>query len=99
MPTLLPRTPLAVLAAVALAGAGVAGCGTEMLNTDKAETEISKGIEEQTQVKATVDCPDDVEIKKDDTFTCTAKPEDGSASATVTVTQTDDEGNISWQLK
>lgn len=99
MPSLLHRTPLAVLAAIALAGAVFAGCGTETLNTDKAETEIAKGIEQQTGVKASVDCPDDVEIKKDDTFTCTAKPEGGGESGTVTVTQKDDEGNISWELK
>jgi hypothetical protein len=99
MPALSHRTPLAIIAALALAGAGVAGCGTETLNTDKAETEIAKGIEQQTGVKASVDCPDDIEIKKDDTFTCTAKPEDGGESGTVTVTQKDDEGNISWELK
>lgn len=99
MPTLPRRASLAVLTALALAGAGVAGCGTQMLNTDKAETEIAKGIEQQTNVQATVDCPDDVEIKQDDTFTCTAKLGDGGRTGTVTVTQTDDEGNISWQLK
>lgn len=103
--TISRRSRLPLIAACAAAAAfAVAGCEGSVsvgnnLDTDKAEREITKGIEEQTGVKSTVACPDDVEIKQGDTFECTATPEGGGEPGTVTVTQKDDEGNISWSLK
>jgi hypothetical protein len=93
------RFPLGLTAAIVAAAAALGGCGTTTIDTDKAETEIQKGIKEQTQVEATVSCPDDIEAKAKDTFECTATPKDGGEKATVTVTQKDDEGNITWELK
>lgn len=90
---------LAAVAAIALPGCEASfSIGGKTLNTDKAEAEIAKGIKQQTGVDATVVCPDDVKIKKDDTFNCTATPKGGGKSAIVGVTQTDDEGNIHWEL-
>ena len=87
------RALLCLPAAVAVLAA--AGCGG--IDTDKAEAEIEKGIREQTRVREVkVDCPDDVEAKKGDTFECRATGE--GESARVSVTQQDDEGNIRWKL-
>ncbi|WP_353866716.1 DUF4333 domain-containing protein [Svornostia abyssi] len=74
------------------------GCGTTTLDTDKAETEITKELDKQVGTGAKVSCPDDVEVKKGDTFNCTATDPEGN-KATIVVTQKDDEGNITWELK
>jgi hypothetical protein len=48
-------------------------------------------------VPLSVDCPDDVPVEADATFECPAVAEDGS-QATITVTQEDDQGNLSWEV-
>jgi Domain of unknown function (DUF4333) len=86
--------PLLGLAAALAAS----GCGTETVNTDKAASEIEKGIREQLNIRnVEVTCPDDVEAKEGDTFDCTARAQ--GESATISVTQQDDEGNIRWKLE
>ena len=86
------------LAFVPLAAAlAVAGCGSKVINTDKAEREIEKGLKQQLHLKdVSVSCPDDVKAKKGDTFNCTAKS--GKQTAKIAVTQLDDNGRISWRL-
>jgi Domain of unknown function (DUF4333) len=85
---ILLAAPLAALAA---------GCGTKTINTNKAEAEIAKGIEQQTRISdVTVKCPDDVEAKQGDTFRCTASARGQTAS--VQVVQRDDDGNIRRRL-
>jgi Domain of unknown function (DUF4333) len=81
-----------VTAAVALAG-----CGTQQLDTAEAEKTISDRLGKQAGTKVTINCPDDVEIKKGDTFTCDAKARNDTAK--VKVTQLDDEGNVRWQVE
>lgn len=86
------------LAALALA-APLAACGTETIDTGKVEDEVVKGIEEQTDAEnVTVECPDDVDAKKGDTFECDVSAT-GSRGAKVTVEQTSDDGHIRWRLK
>lgn len=76
---------------------GPVGCGG--LDTGKAQDKIKEGIEKQTGVKVkSVACPDNVELKKGDTFNCTATASDGS-KATVKVTQTSDSGDIRYELQ
>jgi outer membrane murein-binding lipoprotein Lpp len=80
-----------------VATAALAGCSST-IDSDKAESEIQKGIERQSSgqipVKA-VDCPDDVEAKKGDTFQCTVTGDNGKTGP-VTVVQKDDEGNVTY---
>jgi Domain of unknown function (DUF4333) len=73
------------------------GCGTKKLNIDDAERTMSKrlGLQEGTKVK--VDCPEDVEIKKGDTFNCRATAE-GKEPSTVKVTQLDDDGRVRFEV-
>jgi hypothetical protein len=73
-----------------------AGCGG--IDSAQLETKIKAGIETQTGKKLkSVDCPENRELKKGDVFTCKATFISGE-SADVKVTQTDDKGNIVWQL-
>jgi len=89
-------TRMAIVPLIVL-GAVLAGC-TSQLDTDKAEREIKKGIAEQTGVEVkSVECPDEVETEEGDTFECTAVAESGD-EVSVKVTQTDDEGNVNWEL-
>jgi hypothetical protein len=86
------RLPLAsVTAALALAA-----CGTQQLDTAEAEKTIADRLGQQAGTKVTINCPDDVEIKKGDTFECTAKARKDTAK--VKVTQLDDEGNVRWEV-
>ena len=64
----------------------------------KAQTEIAKGIEEQTDATGVkVTCPESVPMEQGNTFTCTATTTEGQ-TATITVPQTDGEGNINWEI-
>lgn len=69
------------------------------LDTPKLEAEVERGLEEQTGVVVqSVDCPEDVPIQVGAMFTCTATADDGS-TATIDVRQTDDQGNVQWELR
>lgn len=85
--------------ALALAAlVGLAACGEQTLDTDRAESEIARGISQQTGAKGvTVQCPDNVKIEAGQEFECQARASNGQR-APVKVRQKDDEGNLSWQL-
>jgi hypothetical protein len=92
MRRLIVRGVLAGLVAVALAAC------TRTVNTDALEQQIAAELQAQAGVTpSSVDCPDDVEAEAGGTFTCTATTDDGS-TATITVTQQDDEGNLRWEV-
>ena len=75
----------------------LAACGSKTVNTDKAETEIEKGLKQQLKLRSvSVTCPGDVEAKKGDRFDCRATS--GNDKARIAVTQSDDDGNIRWRL-
>jgi sulfate adenylyltransferase subunit 1 (EFTu-like GTPase family) len=88
----LTRTPFAVcsLGAV-LAGAG---CGTQKLDIADAERTMGKQLTAEQGQKVKVDCPDEVEIKRGDTFVC--KATGGKKARTVRVTQLNDKGRVRW---
>jgi hypothetical protein len=81
-------------AAVAL---GLGACGSQQLDTAEAERTIADRLERQAGTKVTISCPDDVEIKKGNTFDCEAKARNDTAR--VKVTQLDDEGNVRWEVE
>ncbi|MGH2661409.1 MAG: DUF4333 domain-containing protein [Actinomycetota bacterium] len=86
------RFVIIVIAALALAGC------TQVLDEEQLESEISSGIEEQTGATGvSVECPEDVPLEQGNTFTCTATSDQGDVGQ-VQVTQTDDEGNVRWEL-
>lgn len=83
--------------AALLASLALAGCGTDRIDTARAEDEIEVAIERQTGLAvAGVACPKDVDIEAGARFRCTAQGENGG-EATVEVEQTDGEGNIRFR--
>lgn len=71
---------------------------SKTLDTTELEGSLKDQLETQLDVTGlTVECPDDIEAKAGDTFRCTATGTDGS-TATIEVTQTDDEGNLTWEI-
>jgi len=88
------RGVLALACVAILAGSAC----SKTLDMPDLEAQIKDGIEEQVDVSiSAVDCPDEVEAETGATFECKAEVSDGS-SATVEVTQTDDEGNVDWVI-
>jgi len=81
-----------------MATALVVGCNSALtLDNDKLQQSIESDLQSQAGVNATVTCPDDRPIKAGDTFPCQALTEDGT-TLTIQVTQTDDSGNVNWQV-
>ncbi len=86
-------------AAAALASAALTGCSFSVggnLDIDTLETTIATEMEQQLELPGTptVTCPEEVPIEEGNVFTCVA--ELGGDSVDVEVTQTDDEGNVTW---
>ena len=84
-----------------LAGLLVVGCGTTLqLNTENLQGIIETQIEQQNQdlgIDVTsVTCPERP-LQQGDVFTCQAATADGQ-NLVVTVTQTDAEGNVDWEI-
>jgi Domain of unknown function (DUF4333) len=71
-----------------------------LINLQTVEQAVAKGIKEQTEADSTVSCGGAKfrGVKPGETFDCEATAPDGTKS-TVTVTEKDAEGNISWALK
>ncbi|AFY69255.1 hypothetical protein Pse7367_0955 [Thalassoporum mexicanum PCC 7367] len=80
--------------------AGLAACSFSVGGLPMGELEglIQDGIEQQVGVKVdAMDCPANRDIEEGDVFACTATTVDGDV-LTVTVTQTDDQGNFTWEV-
>ncbi|HEX2025608.1 MAG TPA: DUF4333 domain-containing protein [Actinomycetota bacterium] len=85
------------LLTVALAAGLLAACSTT-INTEELEQQIARELEAQTGVTpSSVDCPEDVPAEAGGRFECTATADDGS-TATISVVQQDDQGNVRWEV-
>jgi hypothetical protein len=82
---------------VALAGFAAA-CGTDTVDPQKVEDGIEQDLSSTTAQISSVSCPDDVEQKKGEKFTCDAKLE-GGGKAEVEVTLTNDRGDATYAFK
>lgn len=90
------RRPGAFAAAIATAGALLlTGCSTT-IDVNTLETSVQTGLAEQLGGEWTVQCPDSMEIQSGLTTNCMATNADGE-SVDVNVTQTDDQGNVTWE--
>lgn len=78
----------------------VSGCssGSNELDISKLQSTIASGMQEQMDLSGTptVTCPESVPIQQDNVFTCTAELDGDSVD--VKVTQTDDQGNVNWEV-
>lgn len=84
--------------AAVLLGVAVAGC-SRTLDMSALDKSIREGLASQLAMPiAAVECPQEARpLKQGDVFTCTARPQVGGL-LTVTVTQKDADGNISWEV-
>ncbi len=73
-----------------------ASCGGKKLDVDKGEKLIADKLKEASGVDATVTCPDKVKLAKDVVTECDVKL--GNLPGRARVTQTDDQGNVRWEL-
>lgn len=96
MMRLLAAAVLALLLAVA-AGCSVSIGESDSLDTQELETTIADSQEKQLGFRPVVECPDDIEAAEGDEFTCKATAPDGS-TATVFVTQTNADGDVTWRV-
>ena len=85
-------TTIRNLAALALPALALAGCGGTEIDAGKAEKLIKDNIGQP--VPRSVDCPDGVEAKEGETFTCKLAYDHGVPPAEVTVHIVDDDGRI-----
>jgi hypothetical protein len=83
--------------AVIVACLALSACGESTLDTGNIEDEIAPQLAEEYGTKdADVSCPDDIEAKEGEEFDCDVTAP-GGVEAKVTVTQEDDEGNVTWE--
>ena len=83
---------------VVIAALGLAGCGSDTLDSGDIESEVVPQIEDQTGTRnVEVACPDDVEAEEGAVFECDVSAE-GGVEAKLKVTQEDDEGNVRWEI-
>lgn len=80
---------------IALAGLTLAACGgTNSIDSAKVDSIITTKINEiAPSATVTADCPSDVKVESGATFTCPVTI--NGKQVTYTVTQTDDQGNVS----
>ncbi len=89
------RTAIVLTGVLALL---LAAC-TRVLNTEEAEKEIRRGLQDKTGVSFTsVDCPRKRKIREGDTFECRAEASDGG-TLEVAVEQTDSRGGVEWHVE
>jgi hypothetical protein len=95
--------PLISISAGVFAIAALTGCsasvstGSSNLDIGKLESTVASEMQTQLNLPAepTVTCPDPVPIEQGNVFTCTAELDGDTVD--VEVTQTDDQGNVTWK--
>jgi hypothetical protein len=88
---------LAAAGGLALAAGG---CGTKTFKQDDLQNTLAEKIAAQAGGSPSdydVQCPDDAEVKKGKTFTCTVTDAKGNKE-TITATPTDGEGHFRWTV-
>ena len=86
------------LLAVATLAVAAAAC-TKSLDSDGLEATLQEQLERKTGSTITaVDCPDEIKVETGGMFECTVTEESGT-TFTLTLTQTDDKGNVRYDIK
>jgi len=81
------RTRACFLIAAALAGTGLAGCGSsspKILDTERVERAIEQSVLQKRHLRTTVSCPSGIEQKKGVVFRCMATFKGGRTPFVVT---------------
>lgn len=97
------RNPLVLLGAglVALILLGLIvslALGPSSIDAAKVEHEIVSGVEEQSGIAVTVDCPDGVDIEVGKTFHCVVEKVGSGGRALADVTIENEDGDVTWQV-
>ncbi len=91
------HTRIARVATVVAVTLIAVGC-TKSLDTSNLESTLKGQVESQLKASGlTVSCPDNIKVESGATFECTASDPSGQ-SLTIEVTQTDDQGHVTWRL-
>ena len=85
----------ALVGALAMTVGLLAACSNSLSQSD-VQDKLTQGMSDQLGGEYTVSCPSDIPVAAGATFTCEATGADGS-SGVITVTQDDDQGNLSWE--
>jgi len=91
------RKPLLIAAAALFAFASAACQTTLSLDDENLERILTERLQGQGVTVNSIDCPGDRPLQTGDTFTCSADTDAGQL--VFNVTQTDDKGNVSFQLQ
>jgi uncharacterized protein DUF4333 len=92
------RTPTVALIAIALAAAGLTGCGDskpKILDTERIERAIERSVLEKRRLQTQVSCPSGIERKKGLVFRCVATYKGGRTP--FEVKQDDDKGSVHYR--
>ena len=73
------------------------GCGISEVDIDVVEEDITSGVKEQLDQDVTVDCPDQVDWKTGESFTCDVEDADGNVRE-ANVEMLNDDGDVEWEL-
>jgi hypothetical protein len=92
-----PRRPtLAILLILSMAAGG---CAARTLHGGQLERRLGRQLSDTLGVAEIVaECPDDIEVHRGATFTCTARAPGETVALRIDVTQIDDEGNVTWEI-
>lgn len=85
----------AAASTVVLGGLALAGCAST-LDTAKLQSSIQGKLGEVDLSASNISCPSSVEVKAGNSFDCTATV--NGVPVKVTVTQKDDQGNVSYEI-
>jgi hypothetical protein len=92
----LPRATLALALVVSFA---TGGCVHQTLDADQLERRLARSMSARLGVDGVeATCPEDVPVRKGDTFECIARAPGETAGLRIVVTQVDDDGRITWEI-
>jgi len=91
-----PRPTLALLLILSIAAGG---CVPRTLDADQLERRLGRELSQRLGIAGIVaTCPDDVEVRRGATLTCTARGPGEADPLRIDVTQVDDDGNVTWEI-
>jgi hypothetical protein len=90
------RSSRAVL--VTLLALGSVACAPRTLDDAQLEEQLGRTLGDRLGVQLEVECPAGIEVRDGGTFACVAKAPGETVGIRVLVTQTDDDGNVTWRF-
>jgi uncharacterized lipoprotein YmbA len=90
--------PVIVIVTLSLSAALLTGCSTTTtLDLTKLQDGIATGLTDQVGGEWTVVCPEGQAVAKGTTFECQVTSKTDGTTATIKVTEDDDQGNVTWE--